>query len=266
MANDTRTDVAKIVRWSWDWWRLAARRVGYTISFLVVAGVAARVSYGHIRDVVLHVHQPKDVAYILPLAVDGLMLIATLAMAEDKANNRKPGGWARWGFWFGATISTAANVQAVMIVSGPDPLAIAVGAAAPTLLLWSIEIVARPGKPRPKVAPTAVSTTAEAVMAGVESTPSAVVATEVPAVTSTPAVVEPVPVVPEVVATTPEPTPAPVKPAPTRKPRGSRKPRAKGYPSTGAAAVEVEATIEAFRDRQANADRDDDSTLVEASV
>lgn len=151
MASETRTDTAeptKPATWSWEWWKLAARRIGYSLSFLVVAGVAARVSYGHIRDVVLYVHQPSDVAHLLPLSVDGLMLIATLAMAEDKATNRYPRGWARWGFWFGAAVSTAANVQAVVITSGPDPLGIAVGASAPVLLLWSIEIVARPGKPR----------------------------------------------------------------------------------------------------------------------
>lgn len=161
MAN---ADEKATRRWSWDWWKVAARRVGYTVGFLVVAGVAARVSYGHIRDVVLHVQQPSDVAHLLPLAVDGLMLIATLAMAEDKAQNRKPRGWARWGFWFGAAISTAANVQAVMIVSGADPLAIAVGASAPTLLLWSIEIVARPGKPRAMAVVAAVSAAVDAAL------------------------------------------------------------------------------------------------------
>lgn len=127
--------------------KLNWRRIGYVLSFLTVAGVAARVSYSHIRDVALYGHQPSEVAVLLPLAVDGMMLIATLAMAEDKAANRHPRGWARAGFWFGAAISTAANVAATVVHHGWEPLAIGVAALAPLLMLWAIEIVARPGKP-----------------------------------------------------------------------------------------------------------------------
>lgn len=129
-------------------WPTIGRRIGYAASFVMVAGVAARVSYGHIRDVALFGHQPEEVALLLPLAVDGMMLIATLAMAEDKAAGRSPRGWARFGFWFGAAISTAANVAATVVQHGWDPLSIAVAAAAPLLLLLAIEIVARPGKPK----------------------------------------------------------------------------------------------------------------------
>jgi uncharacterized protein DUF2637 len=129
--------------------KLNWRRIGYVLSFLMVAGVAARVSYSHIRDVALYGHQPGEVAALLPLAVDGMMLIATLAMAEDKAANRRPRTWARTGFWFGAAISTVANVAATVVAYGWEPLAIGVAALAPVLLLWAIEIVARPGKPKP---------------------------------------------------------------------------------------------------------------------
>lgn len=214
----------RLIRWSWDWWKLAARRVGYTLSFLVVAGVAARVSYGHIRDVVLHVHQPVDVAHLLPLAVDGLMLIATLAMAEDKAQDRKPRGWARWGFWFGAAVSTAANVQAVIITSGLDPLGIAVGASAPTLLLWSIEIVARPGKPRPLAVVAAVSTAVDAAIPAI-ALPETV--TVEPAAEPTP---DPAPVA----------EPEPVKDVKPSTPRRRRPPRT--TPSNGVKRAAIAAT------------------------
>jgi len=123
------------------------RRIGYTMSFLIVAGVAAYVSYGHIAEVAVLGHQPDLLARVLPLSVDGLMLIATLAMAEDKAANRHPRGWARFSFWFGAAISTAANIAATAVKFG-DPLSIAVAAFAPIALLLAIEIVARPGKPK----------------------------------------------------------------------------------------------------------------------
>ncbi len=61
------------------------RRLGYALSFLIVAGVAAVVSYGHIREVAVYGHQTDLVAHLIPLSIDGMMLIATLAMAEDKA-------------------------------------------------------------------------------------------------------------------------------------------------------------------------------------
>ena len=146
-------------------WPMIGRRIGYAASFLMVAGVAARVSYSHIRDVALFAHQPGEVALMLPLAVDGMMLIATLAMAEDKAANRNPRGWARFGFWFGAAISTAANVAATVVQHGWDPLSIAVAASAPLLLLLAIEIVAKPGKPKATPAIPAVVTVPETVAA-----------------------------------------------------------------------------------------------------
>lgn len=124
------------------------RRAGYILSFLMVAGVAARVSYSHIRDVALYAGQPAEVALLLPLAVDGMMLIATLAMAEDKAATRNPRGWARTGFWFGAVVSTTANIAATVVQQGWRPISIGVAALAPVLLLWAIEIVAKPGKPK----------------------------------------------------------------------------------------------------------------------
>ena len=124
------------------------RRLAYALSFVLVAGVAAVVSYSHIRDVALYGHQGILVAHLIPLSIDGMMLIATLAMAEDKAANRNPRGWARSGFWFGAAVSVACNVASVVVEYGWQWLAIGISAIAPILLLWAIEIVARPGKPR----------------------------------------------------------------------------------------------------------------------
>jgi hypothetical protein len=137
------------------------RRAGYILSFLMVAGVAARVSYSHIRDVASYAGQPREVALLLPLAVDGMMLIATLAMAEDKAANRNPRGWARFGFWFGAGVSIAANVAATVVQQGWRPISIGVAALAPVLLLWAIEIVSRPGKAKPAPVEEAAISVAE---------------------------------------------------------------------------------------------------------
>jgi hypothetical protein len=125
----------------------------------VVAGVAAYVSFGHIYGVATIAHQPRALALALPMSVDGMMLIATLAMAEDKAENRNPRGWARFGFWLGAAVSVAANLASTWVTYGPQPLDLAVAGWAPIALLVSIEIAARPGKP--KAQPPAITVTAD---------------------------------------------------------------------------------------------------------
>lgn len=135
-------------------WSKIGRRAGYAVSFVLVAGVAAYVSYGHIAEVARLAHQEEGLAKVLPLSVDGLMLIATLAMAEDKAANRMPRGWARVTFWIGAAVSVAANIASTLVHYGPDVLALAVAGWAPVALLLAIEVVARPGKPKPAPATT----------------------------------------------------------------------------------------------------------------
>jgi Protein of unknown function (DUF2637) len=125
--------------------RTISRRLAFGASFLVVAGVAAVNSYAHMRDVALLGHQPNLLASTLPLSIDGLLIIASLAMAEDKANRRHPRTWARLAFWFGAVISLAANIASTAVHHG-DPLSIGVASWPPLCLLVVIEIMIRPGK------------------------------------------------------------------------------------------------------------------------
>lgn len=130
------------------------RRIGFGASFVVVAGVAAINSYSHMRVLALLGHQPQMLASTLPLSVDGLMIIASLALAEDKAARRCPRGWARFAFWFGALVSVAANIASTAVQHG-DPLSIGVSAWPPVSLLVAMEIMARPGKPLLHTVPTA---------------------------------------------------------------------------------------------------------------
>lgn len=127
-----------------------ARTIGYILAVGVVAGVAARVSYSHIQDVALFAGQKTDVAALLPLAVDGMLMAASLAMADDKAKGREPRLWARFGFWFGAVISLACNAASTVVhstlIEWGLGLAIFVSMLAPALLLITVEIIVRPGK------------------------------------------------------------------------------------------------------------------------
>lgn len=126
------------------------RRVGYSLSIGTVALIAAWGSYRHMLDVALNAaHQPIEVAATLPLSVDGMLLVATLAMADDKAHGRIPRTWARFAFWLGAAISVSANIASTVVHNGIDPLSIGVAAWAPIALLVVTEIMARPGKLKP---------------------------------------------------------------------------------------------------------------------
>jgi hypothetical protein len=129
------------------------RRTGYIVSIGTVAIIAAWGSYRHMLDVATIAGQPIEVAATLPLSVDGMLLVATLAMADDKAHGRKPRSWARFAFWLGAVISVAANIASTVVHNGMAPLSIGVAAWAPIALLVVTEIMARPGKPTEETAP-----------------------------------------------------------------------------------------------------------------
>jgi hypothetical protein len=209
--------------------RTVGRRAAFGVSFVVVAGVAAVNSYEHMRDVALLGHQAMLLASTLPLSVDGLLVIASLAMAEDKAQHRHPRAWARVGFWFGAVISLAANIASTAY-HYHDPLSIGVAAWPPIALLIVTEIMARPGKL--VQSPVPVTPVAQAPGLPVPVTPE-------PAVAPTLAVVEQVR---QVVEKSAMELPVPVSPAPAPEPSdeemvpagsGPRARRAARSPLTG---------------------------------
>ncbi|MGW8438800.1 DUF2637 domain-containing protein [Nocardiopsis sp. NPDC055879] len=81
--------VAELVaraRQSGPWWIIALRWAGTA----VVAGVAAIVSYGHMRDLLLSYGETALVAHLLPLSVDGLLLVASLALAFPGDTGDRP--------------------------------------------------------------------------------------------------------------------------------------------------------------------------------
>ena len=179
-------------RWRETTMRLSywTRRIAYVLSLGTVTGVAALASYSHQVDVALLAHQASLLAHTLPLSIDGMLIVATLAMSEDKANGLRPRGWARFGFWLGAGLSVTANVTATAVHYG-DPISIGGSVVAPVILLVCVEITARPGKPR-KVG------TSGAAPAAVRVVPEPVVQAE------------------QVVAAEVTRLPAPVSPAPQR--------------------------------------------------
>ncbi|GAB3718730.1 DUF2637 domain-containing protein [Nocardiopsis nanhaiensis] len=97
LDNDGPTDLGRLIAAGWapvalllvaelvtrarqsgPWWIITLRWLGTA----VVAGVAAIVSYGHMRDLLLSYGETALVAHLLPLSVDGLLLVSSLALAS----------------------------------------------------------------------------------------------------------------------------------------------------------------------------------------
>ncbi|HEX6075526.1 MAG TPA: DUF2637 domain-containing protein [Micromonosporaceae bacterium] len=56
--------------------------------------------------------QPEDLAKLLPISVDGLLVVASIVMTEDREAGRPARPWARASFVIGVVASVAANIAA----------------------------------------------------------------------------------------------------------------------------------------------------------
>lgn len=141
-------------------------RLARNLSAGVVAGIAAWSSYRHMTHVALSVGEQPAVAYVLPLSVDGLLVVASIAMVDDKQAGRSVRWSARIAFAAGIVASLAANVAAAHPTIGAR-----IVAAWPALaLLLTVELLSRAGRLRKRErgaesVATATETTAEATRA-----------------------------------------------------------------------------------------------------
>ena len=134
-------------------------RIARNASAAVVAGIAAWSSYRHMTHVALSVGEQPAVAYVLPLSVDGLLVVASIAMVDDKASGRTVRWSARIAFAAGIIASLGANIAAAHPTLGAR-----VVAAWPALaLLLTVELLSRAGRMR--AAAAAPETVAEATRA-----------------------------------------------------------------------------------------------------
>lgn len=119
-----------------------------------VAGVAAYSSWQHMVSTALRVGERTDVALVLPLSVDGLLVTASMAMVADRQAGRTPRWSARLAFAVGVAASLAANVAHAHPTWGARAVA---GWPALALLLV-VELLSRAGRPVPApLVPTVTS-------------------------------------------------------------------------------------------------------------
>jgi AcrR family transcriptional regulator len=117
-------------------------RLARNLSAGAVAGIAAVASYEHMRVLAAHYGQPDLISNLMPVSVDGLIIVSTIAMADDKRSARAVRWSARTAFVVGVCASVAANVLAT-----PGGLVARLISAWPAVaLLMVVEVLSRRGK------------------------------------------------------------------------------------------------------------------------
>lgn len=124
-------------------------RLARTTSAATVAGVAAVASYSHMRDLAGDHGQSALLANLLPISVDGMLVVASAVMADDRASGRPARLSARVSFVVGVAASIVANVLAAQ----PDLVARVISAWPALALLLVVEMLAGKATGRPDETP-----------------------------------------------------------------------------------------------------------------
>ncbi len=119
-----------------------------TAAVVVVALVAAVVSYEHMREVGTAAGEGWR-SWLLPLSVDGLIVAASMTMLVRRRRGQ-PAGWLAWSsLLLGIAASIAANVAS----ADPGPIPRLVAAWSPLALLLAVELLMQQGRtPTPRSA------------------------------------------------------------------------------------------------------------------
>ncbi|WP_146231160.1 DUF2637 domain-containing protein, partial [Micromonospora sicca] len=115
-----------------------ARRLASIAGTVAVTVVAAVGSYDHMRTLALKAGQTPFLATVLPLSVDGMILVSTLALGDGRRS--------RWSAWLAFLVGVAASLAANVLVADPHPVARVVSAWPAVALLLTVEVLARSGK------------------------------------------------------------------------------------------------------------------------
>jgi hypothetical protein len=115
-------------------------RAARNLSAAAVATIAAWSSYYHMVHVALHYGERPEVAYGLPFSVDGMLVVATIVMVDDKRRAHRVRPMARLAFTAGVIASIAANIAA----AHPSIGARIIDAWPALALLLVVEMLARP--------------------------------------------------------------------------------------------------------------------------
>src|SRR5262245_43582361 len=119
-------------------------------SAAVVAGIAGYASFWHQVAVALRAGERAEIAHVVPLSVDGMLVVASIVMVGDRQQGRKP----RWSARIAFLIGTAATIGANVAGAHPTVMGRLVAAWPALALLLVVEMLSRKGKhDEPRVAP-----------------------------------------------------------------------------------------------------------------
>lgn len=119
---------------------MTPRRFASIAAALVVAGIAALASYAHMRGLAVRYGQTEVIADLLPVSVDGMMVVATLALGDGRRHR-----WSAWlAFWIGVAASVIANVLA----AESSAIARCISAWPAIAFLLVVEVITRGGRIR----------------------------------------------------------------------------------------------------------------------
>lgn len=126
--------------------RPTARRILSLGGAGIVTAIAGIASYSHIREVALDVHQGAFIAALIPLSVDGLVLVGTLAIGDGRRST--------FTAWLALVIGVVASVSANVYAADPTWGARLVSAWPAAAYLLATEIVLKGAKaPEPAAKP-----------------------------------------------------------------------------------------------------------------
>ncbi|SBW17244.1 putative membrane protein [Candidatus Protofrankia californiensis] len=128
----------------------------------IVAGVAAVVSYRHMRDLSGRHGEDGLSSTILPLSVDGLLAVAALVLLADARAGRRGG---RATAWFAVTLGIGASMAANVAHAEPNWTGRLIGLWAPVALAVALELALRHAR---HIAAVTDGSTAEDVSSPVE--------------------------------------------------------------------------------------------------
>jgi hypothetical protein len=114
-------------------------RLARNTSTVAVASIAAWSSWSHMVHVALRFGERAEVAYVLPLSVDGMLIVASTVMVDDQRH----GGRVRWSARIAFIAGVAASVAANIAAAAPTVGARIVAAWPAVALLLVVEMLAR---------------------------------------------------------------------------------------------------------------------------
>ncbi|WP_067455280.1 DUF2637 domain-containing protein [Actinomadura macra] len=112
-------------------------RISTTTVVIVVAAVAAYVSYRHAYELIRAKGEDHATAVVMPITVDGLIFAASMTMLDATRRGNKIPNLARWTLGLGITASVLANI-AHGIAHGPIGAIIAGWPALALVLIYEL--------------------------------------------------------------------------------------------------------------------------------